>query len=986
MSLTKGLRSAAAFLLAAIMVFSFPVSAMAVTTSYSKYTGKTYTHNAKFDGYDRHNGIDVSSHNGDVNWQSVKKDGIEYAVIRAGFTGYTKSKHSINADPKAAENIEGAKEAGLPVGVYWFSQALNESEARAEAQKTLEILGDYNLELPVFYDYEFYGVPDGRLDSAWANKTITKAQMTANVRAFCEVIENAGYEAAVYANKSFLTDQIDGAALSKDYKVWLAHFTTKTDYSGDYYMWQYTESGKVNGISGDVDCDFMYLPKGVEVGTAVRNFNVYARGNGGKDLYLEWDEVHGADRYEIYTVSQGKEYLNGESSESKYKFTNLTPTWEYDVKVKAYNQDDELVAESGIYRICAGNAPVENIKLTRNSSSSVKVSWDATSGHGYIIQWSKSKDFSSSAGTATISGSGTTSYTLNIANAKDYYVRVRAYKNFNGGTVVGDFSEGVKLDQALSAPTWYDVYARGNGGKSLYLDWNTISNADGYKVYIVSGDKEYLKGDVKESKFTFTDFTPSWEYTVKVVAYNKYSSASSKTTVGAAPAAPTGLDVEMNGNTIKATWDVASCHGYYIQWATDESFKNVVGGEYINGSGSTSYTIKADTTQSYYVRVRTWKNYQGSKLYSDFSAPVKSGAKPSAPTWYNVYARGNGGKALYLDWNTISNADGYKVYIVSGDKEYLKGDVKESKFTFTDFTPSWEYTVKVVAYNDYGSSSSTTTVGAAPAAPTGLEATSSGSTIKATWDVASCHGYYIQWATDESFKNVAGGEYVNGSGSTSYTIKNISSSKTYYVRVRTWKNYQGSKLYSDFSAPEKSIAKPSAPTGYNVYARGNGGKSLYLEWNADANAEGYKVYIVSGDKEYLKGDVKESKFTFTDLTPSWEYNVKVVAYNDYGTASSTTTVGAAPAAPTGLEVEASGNTIKANWDVASCHGYYIQWATDKDFKNVVGGEFVNGSGSTNYTINVDGSKTYYVRVRTWKNYQGSKLYSDFSAPENVTVK
>ena len=162
-------------------------------------------------------------------------------------------------------------------------------------------------------------------------------------------------------------------------------------------------------------------------------------------------------------------------------------------------------------------------------------------------------------------------------------------------------------------------------------------------------------------------------------------------------------------------------------------------------------------------------------------------------------------QSLALDWNTISNADGYKVYIVSGDKEHLKGDVKESKFTFTDLTPSWEYTVKVVAYNDYGSSSSTTTVGAAPAAPTGLEVEMSGSTIKATWDVASCHGYYIQWATDESFKNVAGGEYVNGSGSTSYTIKNISSSQTYYVRVRTWKNYQGSKLYSDFSAPEKTV-------------------------------------------------------------------------------------------------------------------------------------------------------------------------------------
>ena len=806
MLLKKGLRSAAAFLLAAIMVFSFPVSAMAVTTSYSKYTDKTYTHNTKFDSYEKHNGIDVSSHNGTVNWQSVKNDGIEYAVVRAGFTGYTKSKHSINADPNAANNIAGAKKAGLPVGVYWFSQALNEDEARAEAQKTLEILGDYNLELPVFYDYEFYGVADGRLDSAWANKTITKAQMTANVRAFCEVIENAGYEAAVYANKSFLTDQIDGAGLSKDYKIWLAHFTTKTDYTGDYYMWQYTESGKVSGISGTVDCDFMYLPKGVEVGTAIRNFNVYARGNGGKDLYLEWDEVHGADRYEIYTVTKGNEYLNGESSESKYKFTGLTPTWEYDVKVKAYNQDDELVAESGIYRICAGNAPVENIKLAWNSSSSVNISWDAVSGHGYIVQWSKNKDFSTSAGSAYVNGSGNTSYTLNIANAKDYYVRVRAYKNFNDSIVVGDFSQAVKLDKALAPADGYNVYARGNGGKNLYLDWNDVSGADGYKVYIVSGSKEYLKGDVKESKFTFTDLTPSWEYNVKVVAYNDYGTASSMTTVGAAPAAPVGLEVEANENTIKATWDVASCHGYYIQWATDESFKNVVGGEYINGSGSTSYTINADSSQSYYVRVRTWKNYQGSKLYSDFSAPVKSGATPSAPTGYNVYARGNGGKALYLEWNASANADGYKVYIVSGSKEYFKGDVKENKFTFTDLTPSWEYNVKVVAYNDYGTASSMTTVGAAPAAPVGLEVEANGNAIQANWNVASCHGYYIQWATDESFNNVVGGEYINGSGSTNYTI-NVDGSQTYYVRVRTWKNYQGSKLYSDFSAPESVTVK-----------------------------------------------------------------------------------------------------------------------------------------------------------------------------------
>ena len=164
----KGIRSAAAYILAVIMAFSFPISAAALTTSTSPYTNKTYTHSSAFDGYDRHDGIDVSAHNGDqINWQSVKADGIEYAVIRAGFTGYTKSRHSINADTQAVTNIKNAQAAGLPVGVYWFSQALNESEARAEAQKTLEIISGYDLQLPVFFDYEFYGVAEGRLDSAW---------------------------------------------------------------------------------------------------------------------------------------------------------------------------------------------------------------------------------------------------------------------------------------------------------------------------------------------------------------------------------------------------------------------------------------------------------------------------------------------------------------------------------------------------------------------------------------------------------------------------------------------------------------------------------------------------------------------------------------------------------------------------------------------------------------------------------------------------
>ena len=710
----------------------------------------------------------------------------------------------------------------------------------------------------------------------------------------------------------------------------------------------------------------------------ITGLKVTSYSNNGTSVNVDWNDVKGADGYRVYIDQK----LLGAVENSNYTFSGLTQGKKYEVIVEAYSNSGRS-SQSSI-TITAGISDVENIQISQTSDGSVYASWDKVDCDGYTIELSTDSAFTNNNVLIKINSGITTSYTFGSEYRDNYYFRIRAHKNIDGITLYSNYSEPIKLSNAVAPPTGYNVYARGNGGKSLYLEWNASANADGYKVYIVSGSNEYFKGETKENKFTFTDLTPSWEYNVKVVAYNDYGSASSMTTVGAAPAAPTGLKATSSGNTITATWDVASCHGYYIQWATDESFKNVVGGEYINGSGSTSYTININGSQAYYVRVRTWKNYQGSKLYSDFSAAVKSGATPSAPTGYNVYARGNGGKSLYLEWNADPNADGYKVYIVSAGKDYLKGDVKENKFTFTDLTPSWEYDVKVVAYNDYGSASSMTTVGAAPAAPVGLEVEANENTIKATWDVASCHGYYIQWATDKNFSNVVGGEYINGSGSTSYTI-NADSSQSYYVRVRTWKNYQGSKLYSDFSAPVKSDATPSAPTGYNVYARGNGGKSLYLEWNASDNADGYKVYIVSGSNEYFKGETKENKFTFTDLMPSWEYNVKVVAYNDYGTASSMTTVGAAPAAPTGLEATISGNTITANWDVASCHGYYIQWATDESFNNVVGGEYINGSGSTNYTINVDGSQTYYVRVRTWKNYQGSKLYSDFSAPVNAVL-
>ena len=620
----KGIRSAAAYILAVIMAFSFPISAAALTTSTSPYTNKTYTHSSAFDGYDRHDGIDVSAHNGDqINWQSVKADGIEYAVIRAGFTGYTKSRHSINADTQAVTNIKNAQAAGLPVGVYWFSQALNESEARAEAQKTLEIISGYDLQLPVFFDYEFYGVAEGRLDSAWREGTITKSQMTANARAFCEVIESAGYETGIYANKSFLTSQLDAASLANDYSIWLAHFTTQTDYTGDYYMWQYTEEGKVDGISGNVDCDFMYLPNGTEIGgdRKVTGFNVYGRGDGGTDLYLEWNEVGGADKYEVYIVSANSETLKGTVTENRFTFTDLSPAWEYDVRVKAYS-GDELIAQNHTYRVCAAPSPVQNLSVSLNGNA-ITASWDVQASHGYYIQWSTDPTFAKNVDGSFITGSGSTKYTINVDHAQDYYVRVRAWKWYEGYRLYSDFSAPVKPDGVLSAPTGFNVYGRGDGGTDLYLDWDDVAGAEGYRVYIHNGSEDLLQGDIAESKFTFTELTPAWEYDVKVVAYSGDKTSEATYRVCAAPEQVENVYAVFNTEQIVGLWDPVTSHGYVFQWSKDKDFSDIEGSVSLTGTDNVYYELSVSVPTDYYIRVRAWKNYNGSYIYGDFSEPLE---------------------------------------------------------------------------------------------------------------------------------------------------------------------------------------------------------------------------------------------------------------------------------------------------------------------------------------------------------------------------
>ncbi|MBE5831720.1 MAG: hypothetical protein E7306_08280 [Butyrivibrio sp.] len=192
-------------------------------------------------------GIDVSKWNGNIDWNAVKNSGVQFVIIRCGYRG--SSAGALIEDSKFKSNIKGAQAAGLKVGVYFFTQAVNEVEAVEEASMVINLVKGYTLSFPVYLDVEG---SNGRGDS------ISASQRTANIKAFCGTIANAGYKAGVYANKTWFTSMINTSQIT-NYKIWLAQYAQAVTYTGSRYdMWQYTSKGRVTGISGNVDMNICY--------------------------------------------------------------------------------------------------------------------------------------------------------------------------------------------------------------------------------------------------------------------------------------------------------------------------------------------------------------------------------------------------------------------------------------------------------------------------------------------------------------------------------------------------------------------------------------------------------------------------------------------------------------------------------------------------------------------------------------------------------
>lgn len=197
-------------------------------------------------------GIDVSYYQAKIDWQKVAADGVEFAMIRLGYRGW--SDGVLYMDERFAENIQGAQSAGIDVGVYFFTQAVNEAEAKAEAEYVMKQLQGYNLQMPIACDVEDIDDGVGRMDN------LSVSQRSRNAAVFCQTIKDAGYDAMIYCNMYYEAYKLDLELLSV-FPIWYADYNRYPQTPYHFAVWQYTSSGRVDGIDGNVDLNIQMIAR-----------------------------------------------------------------------------------------------------------------------------------------------------------------------------------------------------------------------------------------------------------------------------------------------------------------------------------------------------------------------------------------------------------------------------------------------------------------------------------------------------------------------------------------------------------------------------------------------------------------------------------------------------------------------------------------------------------------------------------------------------
>lgn len=391
------------------------------------FTSTVYTHNEKQNGKNIFVGIDVSYHNKTIDWNKVKASGVQFVILRLGYRGYG-TAGTLNLDKMFRTYAQGAADVGLPIGIYFYTEAISEAEAIEEANFCIENMKDIKISLPVAYDFEPATNKTGRLMKA----NLSKSQATAMCRAFCGTIKDAGYTPMIYANKSDLTNRIDGVSLGKEYKIWLAQYAKKTTFSGDYEFWQYSSSGKVNGISGSVDCNFWYTENSKPELKTTTDISELEIPTITKKIYTGKEKKPAITiTYQNHTLQEGTDYLLTYENNINIGTASVTVT----------GMNDFTGTKTVTFKI----VPKYVMKLAQKETSQSKtivLKWSKrNTATGYLIYRKSTFNASKYKKVATIETNATNTFTDTGRSAnRTFYYAVRAYTDVNGTRYYSSYS------------------------------------------------------------------------------------------------------------------------------------------------------------------------------------------------------------------------------------------------------------------------------------------------------------------------------------------------------------------------------------------------------------------------------------------------------------------------------------------------------------------------------------------------------------------
>ena len=524
-------------------------STQAVRTSYTQdfednsfttdgdYTSATYYHRSDYEDYQLINGIDVSWWQAKnktttlLNWEEIHNAGIDFAFVRVG--SRDSSSGSIYEDTAADSHIQAALENDINIGLYIFSQALTEKEAREEANFVLNQIDkyDWDVTLPIVIDRE-----KGSYNRLTAGK-LSKTKETAVCQAFADTIVEAGYQASVYASYSWIKSYINTDDLT-DCGIWIARYnntTTSNTKSGtayadvpyDYDFWQYSSTSRVDGYSGNLDTNFWYKDTSIKT-TGVKASAESASG----PVKLSWSETaDDVTGYRVYRYDPEQEkyvYLKSTRNRS-YTDENVSSGKTYQYKVRCYwtiGGTNYYGNYSSVVSVTTPPAKVSGVSTAVRSSTYLTLSWDKVSGaSGYRIYKynTSSKSYEK---VTTISKESTVSYKITgLTVATEYQFKVRAYKKTDTGTLWGSSSSAYK---DCTKPAQTKNLKAATKSSAVTLTWSKVASAGGYRIYRYnSKTKKYEKIATVKGNKTFsyknTKLKKGSTMKYKVRAYKTYN-------------------------------------------------------------------------------------------------------------------------------------------------------------------------------------------------------------------------------------------------------------------------------------------------------------------------------------------------------------------------------------------------------------------------------------------------------------------------------